>query len=298
MTPPSAVEPFAFRGRSYFVKRDDCIDPLLSGNKYRKLYTLLQIPSSDYDTVVSYGGTQSNAMLSIAALCRLKGWRFDYFSKPLPEHLRSDPDGNLKKALELGMNLLEQEQEAYVHRIAELKSSRRERVLVIPQGGADPLAQEGVSLLAEEIRAWKRREGIGSLRVVTPAGTGTTAYYLAAALPEATVATTAVVGDSDYLKTQMQLLGALPENLQILCSGTKHHFAKPYPELLALYMELLDAGLEVDLLYGAKMWYELLQGEMGAEETLLYIHSGGLIGNETMLKRYRYKGLYTPTESK
>jgi len=30
--------------REFFIKRDELIDPHLAGNKYRKLYTLLQAP--------------------------------------------------------------------------------------------------------------------------------------------------------------------------------------------------------------------------------------------------------------
>ena len=291
MTPLSAVETFDFRGRRYFVKRDDTIDPLLSGNKYRKLYALLQTPSSRYDRLISYGGTQSNAMLSIAALCHKKGWRFDYLCKLLPWHVRIDPDGNLEKALALGINLIEVEPADYTDAVTRLKASGEEGTLVVPQGGADPLAREGLELLADELRNWMRSEGVETLNVVTPSGTGTTAFYLAEALPEATIVTTAVVGDADYLLSQLRALGRIPGNLQILKSGRKHHFAKPYPELLALYRELLDAGLEVDLVYGAKMWYELLHTGLPASETLLYLHSGGLMGNETMLERYRFKGM-------
>ncbi|MDQ6981063.1 MAG: 1-aminocyclopropane-1-carboxylate deaminase, partial [Ghiorsea sp.] len=58
----SDVTPFHFQGLDCFVKRDELIDPLLSGNKYRKLYSLIQTPSETYSTLISYGGTQSNAM--------------------------------------------------------------------------------------------------------------------------------------------------------------------------------------------------------------------------------------------
>jgi 1-aminocyclopropane-1-carboxylate deaminase/D-cysteine desulfhydrase-like pyridoxal-dependent ACC family enzyme len=58
--------------REFLVKRDDLIDPYLAGNKYRKLYTLLNTPSEKYSTIISYGGTQSNAMLAIAAMCKQK----------------------------------------------------------------------------------------------------------------------------------------------------------------------------------------------------------------------------------
>ncbi len=287
---PSAVEPFSVRGRSFFVKRDDTIDPFLSGNKYRKLYTLLQTPPTQYRKVVSYGGTQSNAMLSIAALAQRKGWGFDYYSKPVPQHLKAAPTGNLKMALSLDMHLIEVAHDMYGATVQALRTADQPGTCFIPQGGADSAACEGVVQAAREIRSWQLKEGIGDLTVVTPSGTGTTAYYLATALSDVKVMTCAVVGDADYLREQMALLGEVPDNLHIMESTKKHHFAKPYPELHACYRELVDAGLDIDLIYGAKTWYELFNCST-LEGTVLYLHSGGLIGNETMLERYRYKGI-------
>ncbi|MDQ6991895.1 MAG: pyridoxal-phosphate dependent enzyme [Mariprofundus sp.] len=289
----SSVEKILVRGRNYYLKRDDLIDPLLSGNKYRKLYALIQAPAEQYERIISYGGTQSNAMLSIAALCQQKGWRFDYTSKTVAAHLKKRPTGNLKVALELGMQLHEVEPVQYAEAIEALKATQGSSTLLLNQGGADPLARAGIEQLAHEIRVWQADQSIESpLHVVTPSGTGTTAYYLACALPDVWVWTTAVVGDSAYLLSQMGALGPLVANLKLLESPKKYHFAQPYAEFLAMYRELLEAGLEVDLIYGAQMWQALLEHRALLDGAVLYLHSGGLIGNETMLDRYVHKGLF------
>ena len=290
LAPLSAVEAFVFRGRTFFVKRDDTVDPLLSGNKYRKLYALIHTPSTHCRRLYSYGGTQSNAMLSIAALCAQKGWEFIYYTKPLGSHLRAHPTGNLKAALELGMKLVEVSHERYDETVASLKGKCNDDELLLPQGGADPLARQGIERLAVEITSWLLQQGVERCYIVTPSGTGTTAYYLAGSLPHLPLITTAVVGNGEYLREQMERLGTLPKNLMILESGKKHHFAKPYAELYETYRELQEAGMEFDLIYGAKMWHELLKA-LPDDAPVLYIHSGGLIGNETMLERYRYKGM-------
>jgi len=289
----SRIDRFMFRGRAFFVKRDDLIDPLLSGNKYRKLYTLIQTPADRYQNITSYGGVQSNAMLSLAALCQQKGWQFHYTSKPVPHHLREHPTGNLALALASGMQLHEVEHDAYRQAIDALQSQRDDSTLCVPQGGADPMAQAGIHTLAQEIDDWRHENGIEQLHVVTPSGTGTTAFYLATAMPDALVLTTPAVGETDYLIAQMGRLGAVPENLHILGSSRKYHFATPYPELLAIYRELGAAGIEFDLIYGALMWHTLLQHIDRFAGAILYVHSGGLMGNDTMLARYRYKGLLT-----
>ena len=66
----SPISKITLEGRDFYVKRDDLIDRYLAGNKYRKLYTLLQTPSKKFNKIISYGGTQSNAMLAIAAMCK------------------------------------------------------------------------------------------------------------------------------------------------------------------------------------------------------------------------------------
>lgn len=276
----SPTTPFHFQGFDFHVKRDELIDPLLSGNKYRKLYTLLQTSPETYTTIISYGGTQSNAMLSIAALCQQKGWAFEYYCKPLPSHLKEQPTGNLQIALGLNMQLIETED--YTQTINQLQSHGK--TLLIPQGGADPLAEQGIVILADEIKQWQAEQGIKDLHVVTPSGTGTTALYLAKHLPNCTVFTTASVSDNLYLTQQMQQLGNIPNNLILLDPSKKYRFAKPYPEFLKTYQSLKQAGIEFDLLYAPLMWQTLLQNNI--KGTVLYVHSGGLMGNTTMLERY------------
>jgi len=47
-------------------------------------------------------------------------------------------------------------------------------------------------------------------------------------------------------------------------------------------------GGEFDLLYAPSMWLALLEE---TKEKILYIHSGGVSGNESMLQRYKAKGI-------
>jgi len=285
------IEALNFRHKSFYVKRDELLDPLLSGNKYWKLYALMQVPSERYKKIFSYGGTQSNAMLSIAALCHQKGWEFHYTCKTVASYLKQQPSGNLSKALALGMVLHEVSDDDYEACVQRLREHTDAESLFVPQGGADPMAQLGMEQLASEIKQWQQAQHIERLNIVTPSGTGTTAYYLAQALPECDILTTAVVGDKAYLQTQMEMLGKLPKNITILEGEKKYHFAKLYPELLAIYHDLLDAGIAFDLIYGAVMWQVLLQHHNVMEVTVLYIHSGGLLGNASMLDRYRHRGM-------
>lgn len=278
----SSIDKIFIDDRPFFVKRDDLIDPYLSGNKYRKLYSLLKTPTEKIDKVISYGGTQSNAMLALAALCRMKNWQFEYYTKPL--HVRETENSNLAQALRFGMQHIPLDEMLYRDFIASLTLLVDPKTYVLHQGGADSSAREGIEVLAEEIK----ESGLHVKALATPAGTGTTALYLALALPDFTVYTTAAVGDRTYLLEQMSALEVVPKNLVILESEKKYHFAKPYKEFYEIYKKLCQTGIEFDLVYAPKLWKLLLEQ---TDEEILYIHSGGTTGNKSMLERYVYKGL-------
>lgn len=282
----SPVSKIILEGREFFVKRDDLIDPCLAGNKYRKLYTLLNISSNTYNTIISYGGTQSNAMLAIAAMCKKKKWQFIYYTKKLSETQKNEDEGNYAQALALGMEHIEIENEYYKDYIASLRLNLDEKTLLIDQGGAIDAAKKGLEVLAQEIREQNSTLHVKAL--ATPSGTGTTALFLALALPEYKIYTTPCVGDSAYLKEQMNALAEIPNNLVILEPKKKYHFAKPYKELYEIYKSLHVKGIEFDLLYAPAMWQALLEQ---TDEKVMYIHSGGVSGNKSMLTRYEKKGL-------
>lgn len=279
----SPISEIELDGRVFFVKRDDLINPFLAGNKFRKLYRLLYTPSNKFNKIISYGGTQSNAMLAIASLCQRKSWEFIYYTKPVSLTQKSQKTGNFFHALSLGMQHVEIQEMHYREFISSLRLNLDEQAFVIDQGGAIEGAIEGLEVLADEIRA----ANLDIQAVCTPSGTGTTALFLALSLPELKVYTTPCVGNTEYLKEQMSALAEIPKNLIILEPEKKYHFAKLYPEFLDMYRRLLACGIEFDLLYSPGMWKCLLEQ---TDEKILYIHSGGVSGNESMLQRYKTKG--------
>ncbi len=281
MTPISKI---SLDDRTFYVKRDDTFDKYLSGNKYRKLHFLLQTPSKNLKKIISYGGTQSNAMLAIAAVCKEKGWEFIYYTKPLSRALKDETSGNYIYAINLGMKHVEIEHELYKDFIASLRLNLDNDSLLVDQGGADESARSGLEVLAQEIR----EQDIHVKSLATPSGTGTTALFLALALPDYKIYTVACVGDSTYLKEQMSALHSIPDNLIILEPNKKYHFAKPYSEFLDIYKKLLKTSIEFDLLYAPSMWKCLLEQ---TDEDIMYIHSGGVSGNKSMLERYKNKGM-------
>jgi len=237
-------------------------------------------------------------MASIAALCRRKGWEFLYITKELSSTLNQNPNGNLKWALDAGMELLEFAPDEYRAVIESLytplpdqRVQSRAGDLLLAQGGADLGAKAGVELLAEEIKHWKNKESIDKVTVVTPSGTGTTAFYLACSLSDQKVLTSPLIGTKEYLAEQMRYLGELPKNLHIIETEKRYRFGKPYKEYLEIYQKLLKQGVEIDLLYAPKMLIALSEVMNTLEGEILYVHSGGIKGNCSMFERYRHRGL-------
>lgn len=273
------------RGRNFYVKRDDLISDYYPGNKYRKLYSLIETDSLKYKNIISYGGSQSNAMLAIAYLAHKKNWNFTYYLKTLPKWLKENPIGNFKVALSLGMRYIELLHNEYEKNIFLLNSNQD--TIVVAQGGADSIAKIGIKKLALEIVEWKIEQKISKLYVVTPSGTGTTSMYLAKSLKsEAIVLTTPLVADERYLKEQWERLDSCACYLpKILNTEKKYNFAKPYIEFLDIYKEFEKEGLYFDLIYAPKTWLALFEN-MPIDGDILYIHSGGVSGNETQMRRY------------
>lgn len=111
----SKVTKHILYGRKIHLIRDDLLNVNgISGNKIRKLAYFMNDPHSIPDTtntVVSFGGCQSNAMVAISQLVnnlnsiRNNKLQFIYFTKYLSPSVMSNPIGNLKDALDLGMQV-------------------------------------------------------------------------------------------------------------------------------------------------------------------------------------------------
>lgn len=202
------------------------------------------------------------------------------------------------------------------------------RALYIPQGAAFEQAQQGLALLAQEVNAYIANERLTDpdkrYSVVVPCGTGTTALYMAQHLDSASAKLFAVpcVGDAAYLELQFAELVAKDASLRALqCNSTlqlpriveprqKSRFGRLWWPLYDIHHELLDGtGIAFDLIYGSFAWHTMFDGatlalllgedaqldmksrqdENGTKRELMYVHTGGVSGNVTMLARYEAK---------
>ncbi len=146
-------------GKEIYIKRDDLLDLGIvgfNGNKARKFLSLLD---SQYEVFVSFGGNQSNAMQSLAALSSAYGREFFYITSEPPKFLRENPMGNFAFGLAHNVRYVfapagsRVEVLEYLARevFAQQQARYGERVLFIPQGGSEELAMCGMRELVREL---------------------------------------------------------------------------------------------------------------------------------------------------
>jgi 1-aminocyclopropane-1-carboxylate deaminase/D-cysteine desulfhydrase-like pyridoxal-dependent ACC family enzyme len=246
------------------------LDSRFSGNKARKLHYYLNHDFKNIKKIISHGSPQSNAMYSISCLADIRNVEFDYYVNHVADFLKQNPHGNYKYALKNGMKILEE----------KFPEDVKESELFIPEGGHFKEAEYGIKILADELKEQKSD-------IFLPSGTGTTALYLQKHLKQK-VYTCACVGGDSYLKKQFFELEEDEKKHPIILSlGKKYHFGKLYREFFEIWIELKkDTQIEFDLLYDPLGWLTMLANQSKFKKEILYIHQGGLIGNESMKLRY------------
>jgi 1-aminocyclopropane-1-carboxylate deaminase/D-cysteine desulfhydrase-like pyridoxal-dependent ACC family enzyme len=276
----SPITSFIFRDKKFLVKRDDLLHKDFSGNKARKFYYFFDFLKKDnkIKRIISYGSNQSNAMYSLSVLAKMFNKEFIYYVKHISNYLKSNPIGNYKYALLNGMKIIEDSEKVeYLKKVSFLD----ETTLFIKEGGANKEAEIGFKLLAKEL------EDYSDYNIFLPSGTGVSALYLNKHF-KGNVYTCSCVGDDEYLLKQWSELEK--DNFPIILKKRKkYHFGKLYKEHFLLWKELKKSGIEFDLLYDPIGWQVVLDHLDILGDKIIYIHQGGLIGNESMLLRYKRK---------
>ena len=155
---------------SLAVKREDLLHPTISGNKWRKLkFNLKYALDNRIETIITFGGAFSNHIYSTAAACKELGLksvgliRGDY-DKDNPTTMFARKCGMELRFIDR-LSYKEKENSDVVKSIL----SQYSNYILIPEGGSNDLAIEGLHELSNEINATKYSI------ILVSAGTGSTA---------------------------------------------------------------------------------------------------------------------------
>jgi len=260
------------------VKRDDLIDPYISGNKWRKLkYILQKADSQNKKHVVTFGGAYSNHLVATAAACSRSNLKSTAF-------VRGETVSNemLMLCRLYGMELIFTDRAAYRDKktLYNLHFGDNPNTYFVDEGGASEEATIGCAEIIQELPP-------DTDHIFCAAGTGTTAAGLLKGIL------------SSGLKTQLHVIpvlkggGFIAEEIRNYTGSNEqmtlhldYHFggyAKVNLELIN-YMKrfVAEEGILIDQVYTAKMFYaldDLLQkGYFKPHEKIVALHTGGLLG--------------------
>ena len=167
-TPP--LQPLKLlRGGEVLIQRDDLIDPLISGNKWRKMQGWLQcaIEKGPIERIVTFGGAYSNHMLAVASVGSKLG--IDTYVV-----LRGDEDLNnhyLEIVRSLGMVTLPIPRDQYRFKGEALKFVLLNNPLIQSSSWVDTLLQHlNGALVQERVRCFADCLGFIEGTLIVPEG--------------------------------------------------------------------------------------------------------------------------------
>jgi 1-aminocyclopropane-1-carboxylate deaminase len=278
---------------SLFVKREDRIHPIISGNKYRKLkYNLIEAKNLGFQTLLTFGGAFSNHIAATA--CVGYEQNFDTIGIIRGEELKTKWEENptLKLAASHGMRLYFVDRETYKNKqqqgfVAFLKK-KYGGFYLLPEGGANALAVKG----CEEIL----KESDDEFDVVCSAvGTGgTLAGLVNSAQPNQRIMGFPVL-KGDFLKQDIRKF-ASNKNWELVNDYHFGGYAKINKDLVEFINRFKkETGIALDPIYTGKMMFGIFdmvkKGTFNKNTKILAIHTGGLQGISGMNRVLKKKGL-------
>ncbi|WP_199610742.1 1-aminocyclopropane-1-carboxylate deaminase/D-cysteine desulfhydrase [Flocculibacter collagenilyticus] len=282
---------FTLKNIELWVKRDDLIHPLISGNKWRKLLlNLEQVHQKHKESkqgIVSFGGPFSNHIHALAAA----GQQLKIPTIGLirgPELDLNNP--TLKLAQQHGMQLKALTRTEYRQRnnadyLAQL-SQTYPNWLIVPEGGSNDLAVQGVAKLVDEI-------DMNFDVICTPVGSGGTLAGLASALTSHQAALgICVLKGAQYLEQTVHdllLHNTHCDKQHIHPQWSINHefhfggYAKITPALVDFCSEFYQQfDIPIEPIYSGKMFYGLFklieQDYFAPNSKIVAVHTGGLQG--------------------
>jgi 1-aminocyclopropane-1-carboxylate deaminase len=269
---------FDEKGLEVFIKRDDLIHPLISGNKWRKLkYVLQQAQSENKTHLVTFGGAYSNHLLATAAAAAKFGFRSTGFVRG--EEVNND---TLFLCRLHGMDLLFIDRESYRDKRALFNKYFGDDpgALFIDEGGASALGAKGCSELINELTDTYDH-------VFCACGTGTTAAGIINGINEHRLDTQfhgiPVLKNGEFLSDEIDKYLDKPADYNLHAEYHFGGYARTTDELVQFIKRFVaSTGVLVDPVYTGKMLYAIY--DLAAKNyftkgsRILAIHTGGIWG--------------------
>lgn len=280
-------------GVTLWIKRDDQIHSIISGNKWRKIKLHFEKAISQKRQVIAtMGGVNSNHLAATAFYAYQLGMPFFAFVRG-KEH---------SNTLTNTMRLLQQcdakiqfvdRQEFRKIRNQTPNSLLPNNAYWIPEGGTHILALEGMNSLINELKTQLPQKPD---RIIVGVGSGGTALGLALSgytKIEACLAVKdqTIINRLNHILNQNQRTDL--QNLPITWhfEAAKKGFASGEIEILEAIAKFYnETNILLDPIYTAKTWLYLKEniekGIYQSGEQIVFVHTGGIQGLESWIDRY------------
>lgn len=277
---------FDDKGLKIFIKRDDLIHPIISGNKWRKLkYVLQQAQAQNKTHLVTFGGAYSNHLLATAAAAAKFGFKATGIVRG--EEVQND---TLFLCKLHGMQSIFTDRESYRDKQGLFNSffTGDEEVFFIDEGGASPEGAKGVSELVNELTEPYDH-------IFCACGTGTTAAGIINGIITHNLSTqfnaVPVFKNGEFMRAEIDRFLTAPADYVL---HTDYHFGgygKTTPQLIQFIKQFVaDTGILIEPIYTGKMLYALYdlaaKDHFAPGSKILAIHSGGIWGLLGMKEKF------------
>lgn len=267
-------------GIELYIKREDLLHPLISGNKFRKLkYNIAQAQKENKKALLTFGGAFSNHILATAAAG--KEYDFNTIGVVRGNELKDNYQENstLSKAEQLGMQFYFIERELYRNKedesfVKTLKEKFGDFYLV-PEGGTNELAIKGCEeILSEDDKEFDF--------VCCAVGTGGTISGIINSSQE----NQEIIGfpalKGDFLSNDICKFVA-KKNWKLILDYHFGGYGKVKPELISFLNQFYEeTKIPLDPIYTGKMMFGIVdlikKGSFPQKSKILAIHTGGLQG--------------------
>jgi len=277
---------FDEQGLKVFIKRDDLIHPIISGNKWRKLkYTLKKAAAQNKTRLVTFGGAYSNHLLATAAAAAKFGFKATGIVRG--EEIQND---TLFLCRLHGMELIFTDRDSYRDKPALFNKYFGDDAgaFFIDEGGASSEGVQGCAELVDELTQPYHH-------IFCACGTGTTAAGIINGLQQHQLSTefhaVPVFKNGSFIKDEINKYLLAPASYHL---DTDYHFggyAKADEELISFIKQFIaDTGILIEPVYTGKMLYAVYdlaaKGYFKPGSNILAIHSGGIWGLLGMKDRF------------
>ncbi len=265
------------------VKRDDLVDPVISGNKLYKLkYHLDAFKQLNKHTLITFGGAYSNHLHATAYAGKTLGFNTVGCIRAEAHELKNLTP-TLKDCVAWGMQLEPMSRSEYKLKQNSLTAQAIEHkypeTYWVPEGGAGELGVKGAELMLAGVDQTPYDV------ILLACGTGTTlAGVIRASLENVNIIGVPVLKGSKWMQQEVeQYLSAEYSNWQLAYDYHFSGYGKWQPELIEFMKQVkAQSNLELDPIYTGKAFYglvDLIKKQIIKKGSrVLFIHTGGLQG--------------------